>query len=38
MEEKEQYMIEQLSELPIHQLLKQEKLIDLIWDFDAVSL
>ena len=31
-------MNEKLSQLPIHQLIKQIKLDDLLWDFDAVSL
>ena len=29
---------EKLCEIPIHQLLQQLSLNDLIWDFDAVSL
>ena len=37
-EEKEKYISEKLSELPIHQLIKQTKLDELLWDFDAVSL
>ena len=37
-EEKEKYIIEKLSQLPIHQLIKQTKLDELLWDFDAVSL
>ena len=37
-EEKENYIIENLSQLPIHQLLKLLKLDELLWDFDAVSL
>ena len=37
-EEKEKYINEKLSKLPIHQLIKQIKLDDLLWDFDAVSL
>ena len=37
-EEKETFINENISNLPIHQLLKQLKLIDLLWDFDCVSL
>ena len=37
-EEKEKYLNEKLSQLPIHQLIKQKKLDELLWDFDAVSL
>ena len=37
-EEKENYISEKLSQLPIHQLTKQIKLDELFWDFDAVSL
>ena len=37
-EEKEKFMNEKLSQLPIHQLKKQIKLDELLWDFDAVSL
>ena len=37
-EEKEKYNNENLSKLPIHQLLKQIKLNELQWEFDAVSL
>ena len=29
---------EKLSKLPIHQLIKQIKLDELLWDFDAVRL
>ena len=29
---------EKFSKLPIHQLLKQTKLNEILWDFDAVSL
>ena len=36
-EEKEKYINEKLSKLPIHQLIKQIKLDELLWDFDAVS-
>ena len=37
-EEKENFINGKLSNLPIHQLLKQLKLIDLLWDFDCTSL
>ena len=37
-EEKEKYNSEKLSKLPIHQLIKQIKLDELLWDFDANSL
>ena len=37
-EEKEKFINEKLSKLPIHQLIKQIKLDELLWDFDAVSL
>ena len=37
-EEKENYINDKLSKLPIHQLIKQLKLDELFWDFDAVSL
>ena len=36
-DEKEKYINEKLSKLPIHQLIKQMKLDELLWDFDAVS-
>ena len=32
------YIIEKISQLPIHQLIKQIKLDELLWDFDAVGL
>ena len=32
------YSNEKVSQLPIHQLIKQIKLFELWWDFDAVSL
>ena len=32
-EEKEKYINEKLSKLPIHRLIKQIKLIELLWDF-----
>ena len=37
-DEKEKYINEKLTQLPIHQLLKQLQLIDLLWDFDCTSL
>ena len=37
-DEKEEYIIRTLSQLPSHQLIKQIKLVELIWDYDAVSL
>ena len=37
-EEKEKYISEKLSDLPTHQLTKQFKKIELLWDFDCVSL
>ena len=37
-EEKEKYINEKLGQLPIHQLIKQIKLVELLWDFDATSL
>ena len=37
-DEKEKYINEKLSQLPIHQLKKQIKIDELLWDFDAVSL
>ena len=36
-EEKETFINEKLSKLPIHQLIKQIKLDEILWDFDAVS-
>ena len=36
--EREKFINENLSKLPIHQLIKQIKLDELFWDFDAVSL
>ena len=38
LEEKGKYINEKLSHLPIHQLIKQIKLEELLWDFDATSL
>ena len=37
-DEKEKYNNEKLSELPIHKLIKQIKIVELLWDFDATSL
>ena len=37
-EEKEKYINEKLSQLPIHQFLKQLQLNDLLWDFYCTSL
>ena len=37
-DEKEKYINEKLTQLPIHQLLKQLQLNDLLWDFDCNSL
>ena len=37
-EQKENYINEKLSDLPIHQLIEQLKIIELLWDFDCVSL
>ena len=37
-EEKEKFINEKLSDLPIHQLIKQLKINELLWDFDSVSL
>ena len=37
-DEKENYINEKLSQLPIHRLIKQIKLDELVWDFDASSL
>ena len=37
-DEKEKYINEKLSQLPIHRLIKQIKLVELLWDFDASSL
>ena len=34
----EKHINNKLGELPIHQLLQQMSLNDLLWDFDAVSL
>ena len=37
-EGKEKNINEKLTELPIHQLISQLKIIELLWDFDCVSL
>ena len=37
-EEKEKFINENISQLPRHQLIKQIKLDELLWDFDAVNL
>ena len=37
-DDKEKYINEKLSQLSIHQLIKQIKLDELLWDFDATSL
>ena len=37
-DDKEKYINKKLADLRIHKLLKQIKLIDLLWDSDAVSL
>ena len=37
-DEKEKYINEKLRQLPIHRLIKQIKLEELLWDFDATSL
>ena len=37
-EVKEKYINEKLSELPFHQLIRQLKKIELLWDFGCVSL
>ena len=37
-EEKGKFVSEILNQLPIHQILKQMKLDDILWDSDAVSL
>ena len=38
LEEKEKYINEKLGQFLVHQLIKQLKLEDLLWDFDATSL
>ena len=38
LEEKEKYINEKLSDLPIHRLIKQLKIKKLLWDFDCLSL
>ena len=37
-EEKEKYINEKLGQIPIHRLITQIKLDELLWDFDATSL
>ena len=37
-EDEEKYINEKLSELPVHQLIKHLNLIELLWEFDSVSL
>ena len=37
-DEKEKYINEKLSQLPIHRLIKRIKLDELLWDFDGTSL
>ena len=37
-EEEENYINEKLGQLPIHQFIKQIKLSELLWDYDANSL
>ena len=37
-DEKEKYISEKLTQLRIHQLLKQLQLNDLVWEFDCTSL
>ena len=37
-EVKEKYIKENLSKIPIHQLIKQIKIDELLWDFDVMSL
>ena len=37
-DEKEAFVNEKLSNFPIHHLLKQLKLTDLLWDYDCVNL
>ena len=36
-EEKEKYINEKLSKLPIHQLIKQIEFDELLWDFEFLS-
>ena len=38
MDEMNDYINEKLGELPIHKILQELSLSDLLWDFDAVSL
>ena len=37
-DEKEKYINEKLSKLPLHQLIKQIKIDELLWYFNAVSI
>ena len=37
-DEKEKYINEKLSELRLHKIIKRIELIELLWEFDAVSL
>ena len=37
-DKKEKYINEKLSQLPIHQIIEQKNINELLWDFDAVSL
>ena len=37
-DEKAKFINKNLSQLPIHQLVKQVKIDEILWDFDAVSL
>ena len=38
LEEKQKYIKDKLSDLPLHQLIRQLKIIGLLWDFDCFSL
>ena len=38
LEEKEQYIKLKLGDLPIHQLIKRLKIIELLWNYECVSL
>ena len=37
-EEMNNYINKKLGEIPLHKILQEKSLIDLIWDFDAVNL
>ena len=37
-EEKEKFINEKLGDFPIHQLIRQLKINELLWDFDCISL